>query len=330
VNDRLLGAVEPEVADVLRRLPAAWLDELGPDEAHMVSPAVAAVLGRAAEELDGWPTSTPTVWQVLTDHCVPGTPFAGIRMEAPYGPVCAVASPGTSSAWFSWLPIGFLCARGATAPLLLVVHDVDRRARELRDMLGHWAEDAGCFVLAPEFLVDPRDPDGDLAYATGAHAAQAALELVAELSDSVGVSFPQVVVMAIGSGGALVPALLRTAPGRVAGCVLLSPDATSVLDVLGSEAPPEAARTVPLVVLAGGADTARPAQGSSAQTGLGDARRVVTALERVGLDVRLELVPGSGGEVLHSRAEAVEGPDRPTAMVHAAAATAAALLGLPG
>ena len=326
MSDRLLGAVEPEVADLLRRLPASWLDELGPEEASMVSPAVAGALCRAAEEV-GSAAPLPSVWRVLMACCVPGTPFSGIRMEAPYGPVCAVASPRTQSAWFSWLPMGTLTSRPRTAPLVLVLHDVDRRARELRDAFGSWAESTGCFVLAPEFLTDVRAPEGDLAYATGPHAADAVLELVDELAGRIGVSFPQVLLLAVGTAGALVPALLRTAPQHVAGCVLLSPDASCTLQGLGTGALPAAARPVPLVVLAGAGDTARRLTGSAAQSGLGDARRVVTALAGAGLDVRLELVPGSGGEVLSRRVEAVVGPDCPTAMVHAAGAAAAALLG---
>ena len=196
---------------------------------------------------------------------------------------------------------------------------------DLRDVLGPWAEGAGCFVLVPEFLVDPREPDADLAYATGPRAAQDALALVDELSASVGVSFPQVLVLAVGTGAALLPALLRTAPERVLGGVLVSPDAELVLAALAAGPLPGAAGSVPLVVLAGSDDTARPVDGSAERSGLGDARRTVAAAGQAGLDVRLELVPASGGEVLHARADAVVvGSLRPTAVVQAATTAAAA------
>ena len=102
------------------------------------------------------------------------------------GPVCAVASDRAPGAlWFSWLALSALVERSRPLPLVVVLHDADRRALPVRDAIGEWAESRACLVLAPELPTDPRRPGGDTAYARtdAAASARCVLAMVDELAE---------------------------------------------------------------------------------------------------------------------------------------------------
>jgi hypothetical protein len=311
----LLGLVAPDVARVLRGLPRGWLDEVDAEDAFLFGPAVAAALAdEAGRRPDG--TAGGGLWTTLARRCAGGTAFADIRMEAGAGPVCAVASdrvPGVL--WFSWLALSALVERPRPVPLLVVLHDVDRRALPLRDALAGWAEAGACLVLAPELPTDPRRPGGDTAYAgeDAGRSAHDVLAVVGELAQRLDVELSRIVVLAVGRGCSVVPHLAAAAGPRLAGAVLVNPGP----GLLPGGSAVGRAR-LPLRLLAGSHDGRRAVDGPPGSSGLQRARAALHELVAAGLDAALEVVPGSAGEVLDQRVEAVPRPARPTLLLQAA------------
>ena len=316
----LLGLVPPEVAEVLRSLPPAWLAEVDAEDAFLVGRQVAAALAAAARRPPAG-GSRDGLWHTLTRRCTEGTAFADIRMEAVAGPVCAVASdraPGVL--WFSWLALSALLDRPRPLPLLVVLHDVDRRALPLRDALAGWAETRACLVLAPELPTDPSHREGDTAYA-GADAARSTrdvLAVVEEVAARLDVELSRVLLLGVGRGCALVPHLAAAAGPRLAGAVLVNP--------VPGTAPGPTATGLPWRLVAGGQDVRRPLDGAPGSSGLQRARDALRELSAAGLDVTLEVVPGSDGDVLDQRVEAVPRPARPTLLLQAATGQLDAML----
>ncbi|HYC06112.1 MAG TPA: hypothetical protein VED40_22675 [Azospirillaceae bacterium] len=210
-------------------IPTSLHPHLTPDDARALSPE--AIRRLAAQPAD---LSATKLWNSLFRPSA----LTRCRMEAPCGQVAAIASerhPWVS--YVAYLPLGPQVDQVGKAPLIVDIHGSSRNAKQGCERFADLAEAHGCYVLAPLFPMIPSDPDPDEQYKFVAGDRRRydliLLDVIAEFSELIGVSFPSVLLHGFSGGGQFAhrfwyahPDRLRAVSIGAPGYVTL-PDATT-------------------------------------------------------------------------------------------------------
>ncbi len=148
---RLRGILGDELAGFADMIPDMMAMELLRDDRGFiaVNQLSKSLLDRLTPEMRGW--TTPDVLRTI----YPETRFSKTRMQPIAGALAAVscrAFPSTS--YYPYVPVEHMAQARSQAPLIIAVHGSSRNPKDLRDAYAGFAEEHGCFVLAPLFPLD--------------------------------------------------------------------------------------------------------------------------------------------------------------------------------
>lgn len=165
----------------------------------------------------------------------PPTALSPTRMQPIAGAVAAITCRAFPSlCYYPYIPVSVMADRRRTAPLVVAVHGSSRNAKDLRDELAVFAEERGCFVLAPLFPLDLDRgvPDEEYKQLTGETLRYdlAFWAMVDELSHATGVRFERIFVFGFSGGAQFAQRLPLVWAERLAGVVMGAPTYVTLPD----------------------------------------------------------------------------------------------------
>jgi pimeloyl-ACP methyl ester carboxylesterase len=303
-----------ELAGRVPRRLRPWIDaEIG----HLLTPDV---LARFTPEMADWPAAR--AWRAL----FPPTALNAIRMEAEVGEVCAISCrrhPRFS--YFTYVPMRAQLDRVEGAPLIVTIHGSERNAYAARDRFARFAEEQGCFVLAPLFPMDMADSDPDeqykYVYTPRVMFDQVVLDMVEEFAVLLSASFGPLLLHGYSGGGQFVHRFLYRHAERVAAASIGAPGYVTLPErdlswpaglrglsaLTGEEPRPEALSGLPIHLHIGEKDDFEIDAYEPAELGLTDEQyarygltrrqrldRLADGYRKLGAEVTFDVVPGHG------------------------------------
>lgn len=323
VLERLLG---DRLAAYAARLPLAMARELAAGDHSYLAPfqLCESLLSRLTPEMRDWQT-VDVLRAVYRQNALSRT-----RMQPIAGSVAAIQCRAWPSlCQYPYIPVKAMAERRSSAPLIVAVHGSSRNAKELRDELAPFAEEHGCFVLAPLFPLDldRAAPDEEYKRLTGETLRydRALWSMIDELAAAVGVRFDRVYLFGFSGGAQFAQRLPFVDADRLSGVVMGAPTYVTLpdphwrwptgladfADRFGQKPAIEAMRALPHAIVCGTADDAPVAIYSRAELGLDPeafetygANRLarMDALERAyrkaGIPLESHLLEGAGHAAL--------------------------------
>ena len=264
----MLGA---DLAHYASRVPTAMARELLAGDQSWLSPFQIGepLLRCLTDEMRDW--ETVDVLRAI----YPATALSRTRMQPIAGSVAAITCRAHPSlCYYPYIPVSVMAERRRTAPLIVAVHGSSRNAKDLRDELAAFAEERGCFVLAPLFPLDldRAVPDEEYKQLTGEILRYdlAFWAMVEELSQATGVSFERIFLFGFSGGAQFAQRLPFVCAERLAGVVMGAPTYVTLPEPevswptglkgfpehFGRSPALQAMRSLPQAVLCGTADNA--------------------------------------------------------------------------
>lgn|GEM_PF-205032 len=322
IRERLRQILGPALADFTDVVPDAMARELAHGDFSFLAPyqLSRALLSQLTPEMRRWPTVD------VLRAIYPETPFSRLRMQPIAGALAAIscrAFPAFS--YFPYLPVGHMARRLSQAPLIVAVHGSSRNAKDLRDAFAVFAEQHGCFVLAPLFPmdIDASAPDEEYKQLVGDRLRYDHIlwAMVDELATAVGSRFSHILLFGFSGGAQFAQRLLYVDPARLSAVSLGAPTYatlpsaqwnwwTGIGDferIFGRPVDWDAMRSVPVQLMCGTEDRFDCDIYSADEIGLDGAAyaaygrtriarilRLQAEYEGLGLRSRVELIDGAG------------------------------------
>lgn len=276
------------------------------------------IIARFTPDMADW--SAEQVWRSMFTP----TALDSIRMEANVGKVCSITSDRHPRyPYFTYVPMKLQLNGAKQAPLIVTIHGSERNAYASRDRFAEFAEEHGCFVLAPMFPMDLNDSDPDEQYkyvfTPKVRFDLVVFDLIEDFSRVIGTTFGPLLFHGYSGGGQFVNRFLYLHADRVAAASIGAPGYVTLpdanvewrtgiggLEALTGRRPDLAALAkVPLHLMIGDQDNgdidnySREELGLSAEDYEKYGRNRIQRLERLrddyralGADVTYDLVPG--------------------------------------
>lgn len=217
----MLGEPLASYADLIPEMMAQELlrDDRGFIARYQLSQPL---LSRLTAGMRSWTTAD------VLRSVLPDTPFSRTRMQPIAGALAAVSCQAFPAfCHYPYVPVRHMVEGRRDAPLIIAVHGSSRNPKDLRDAYAIFAEQHGCFVLAPLFPMNLATsvPDEEYKQLIGDRLRydHVVWAMADELAAATGTRFSKVLLFGFSGGAQFAQRLLYVDPGRLAAVSLGAP-----------------------------------------------------------------------------------------------------------
>jgi len=218
---QLLGTDLAEFAENIPTMMARELliNDTGFISRHQLS---RSLLEKFTPDMKDW-TSPDALRAIL-----PETPFHRTRMQPIAGALAAVSCQAYPEfSYYPYIPLVSQVERRKSVPLIIAVHGSSRNPKDYRDQYATYAEEHGCFVLAPLFpmSLDNTIPDEEYKYLDGDRTRydHVLWAMVDELASAANVDFSCIILFGFSGGAQFGHRLLYVCPDKIDALSIAAP-----------------------------------------------------------------------------------------------------------